>query len=171
MALDQLVSFSLSIQAKEVRLRKARCEQQKNIFDLIKSTFSKIYCFCIFFLPVILLRMLRISGPTCHTYHTSQYTTTRAKAELGVPLQQILQTFPATNLTFHFKKLLQTFSVKTNFPFYKTNLRIMILTFHILKLGDYHNINIYILILILHNIKLNYYYKTKVLAIILTSAL
>ena len=50
-----------------------------------------------------------------------------------------------------------------NFPFYKTKLRIMILTFHILKLSGYHNINIYILILIFCNIKLNCYYKTKLL--------
>ena len=73
--------------------------------------------------------------------------------------------------------------LKTNFPFYKTKLQIMILTFNILKLSVYHNINIYILILIFHNIKLNIYililifhnvklncyYKTNLLIIMLTS--
>ena len=50
-------------------------------------------------------------------------------------------------LTLHFVKPLQTtmytFSpLQTNFQFYETKLRIMTLTFHILKRSSYRNINI-----------------------------
>ena len=60
MALHQpiFLSLSLSIQTSEVTLRKASTVQWKNIFDSIRSTFSKIYCFCIFFLPVIFFRIV-----------------------------------------------------------------------------------------------------------------
>ena len=46
-------------------LRKASNVQWENIFDSIKSTFSKIYCFLIFILPVIMFRtnLLGFLGP------------------------------------------------------------------------------------------------------------
>ena len=50
------LSRSLSIQTSEVTSRKASAVQWKNVLDSIRSTFYKIYCFCIFFLPVILFR-------------------------------------------------------------------------------------------------------------------
>ena len=66
-ALHRLMSLSpiLSIQASEMMLRKASSIQRRNILDSIKSTFSKIYYFCIFFLPVILFRTicLGFQGP------------------------------------------------------------------------------------------------------------
>ena len=82
-----------------------------------------------------------------------------------------------TNFSFHianfpfYETITNILCYKTNSPFYKIKLRVMILTFHILILSGYHNIKIYILILIFHSIKLNCYYKTKLLIIILNSVL
>ena len=72
--------------------------------------------------------------------------------------------FPFYKTNFLFYETITNFlCCKTNSPFHKIKLRIMILTLHILKLSDYHNTNIYILILIFHSIKPNCYYKTKLL--------
>ena len=63
--------------------------------------------------------------------------------------------FPVYKTNFPFyETITNCLCYKTNSRFYKIKLRIMILTFHILKLSGYHNINIYILILIFHKTKL-----------------
>ena len=91
------------------------------------------------------------------------------------PVTANITNFPFHKINFHetnfYETIINFLCYKTNSPFYEIKLRIMILTFHILKLSGYHNINIYILIFISHNIKLNCYYKIKLLIITLTSEL